>query len=115
LATIYANHLQEVQKYVMETRHLISFYIPALGPSLERRLTAEERKLLLGALDEATRWHNQEVERAEATYRTELEAAGVEFVPIDTEPFRRLARERVPRLFEKVWKPGLYERISETR
>lgn len=115
LATIYANHLQEVQKYVMETRHLISFYIPALGPSLERRLTTQERELLLRALDEATRWHNQEVERAEATYRTELEAAGVEFVPIDTEPFRRLARERVPRLFEKVWKPGLYERISQTR
>lgn len=113
LATIYANHLQEVQKYVMETRHLISFYIPALGPSLERRLTAQERELLLRALDEATRWHNQEVERAEATYRTELETAGVEFVPIDTEPFRRLARERVPRLFEKIWKPGLYERISE--
>ncbi len=79
----------------------------------DRRFNAAERELLLRALGEATRWHNREVERAETTYRTELEAAGVEFVPLDTEPFRRLARERVPRLFEKVWKPGLYERISE--
>ena len=32
LATVYANHLHEVQKYIMETRHLVSFYLPALGP-----------------------------------------------------------------------------------
>lgn len=112
LATIYANHLQEVQKYIMETRHLISFYIPAFGPSLEKRFTEEEQKMLIEALDSTTVWHNLEVERAESEYRRKLEADGVEFVPLDTEPFRKLARERIPPQFEKVWKPGLYERIS---
>jgi TRAP-type C4-dicarboxylate transport system substrate-binding protein len=90
LATIAGCHLQEVQKYAMETRHLISFYIPAFGPYFERRLNAEERALLERALADATRWHNDEVERAEAEYREKLEADGMVFVPLDTEPFRRL-------------------------
>ena len=29
---IAANKWNEVQKYIMETRHLVSFYLPALGP-----------------------------------------------------------------------------------
>ncbi len=37
------------------------------------------------------------------------------FVPLDTEPFRRLAAERLPPLFDGVWKPGLIERITNTR
>ena len=114
LATIYANHLQEVQRYIMETRHLISFYLPAFGPNLERRFTDEEQELLLRALDVSTRWHNKEVERAEDDYRRKLEEGGVEFVAIDPEPFRRLARERIPPQFEKVWKPGLYKSISSS-
>ncbi|MCF7847538.1 MAG: TRAP transporter substrate-binding protein [Kiritimatiellales bacterium] len=113
LATIYANHLQEVQKYIMETRHLIGFYVPSIGPSFDGRFDKQEREWLLQALDEATRWHNQEVARAESEYRRELEASGVEFVPIDVEPFRKLARERLPSQFGSVWKSGLYERISE--
>ncbi len=115
LATIAGCHLQEVQKYAMETRHLISFYIPAFGPYFERRLNAEERALLERALADATRWHNDEVERAEAEYRQKLEADGMVFVPLDTEPFRRLAAERLPPIFAGVWKPGLIERITETR
>jgi tripartite ATP-independent transporter DctP family solute receptor len=115
LATIYACHLNEVQKYAMETRHLISFYVPAVGPYLESRLDTKERALLLRALDDATRWHNAEVERAEQDYRSKLEAAGMIFVPLDTEPFRRLARERLPPHFAHVWKPGLFERTMETK
>jgi len=114
LATVYASHLYETQKYIMETRHLISFYVPAVGPRVERLLTTDERKLFYRALDDATRWHNEEVMRAETEYREKLEAAGVEFVPVDPEPFRRLAHEQLPPLFAKVWKPGLYERIIAT-
>ena len=115
LATVYANHLHEVQKYIMETRHLISFYLPAIGERFTRRLDAQEQALVMRAFDAATEWHNQEVERAEATYRQEIEKAGVEFVPLDVEPFRKLARERIPGQFASVWKRGLYEQISSAQ
>lgn len=112
LATICANHLDEVQSYVMETRHLIGFYIPALGPSFERRFNPQQRQWILAAFDEATRWHNLEVERMEAEYRKKLEAGGMEFVPVDPEPFRDIARRKIPPQFSAIWKPGLYESIS---
>lgn len=115
LATVFASNLHEVQKYAMETRHLISFYIPALGPRLDRLLTADERALLVRALADATRWHNAEVARAEADYRQKLEAAGMVFIPLDTEPFRRIAAERLPPQFAHQWQPGLFERIIQTR
>jgi TRAP-type C4-dicarboxylate transport system substrate-binding protein len=115
LATIYGNHLHEVQKYIMETRHLLGFYVPVIGPYFERRFTEDERALVLDALDDATVWHNRELERAETEYRRKIEAAGCEFVPVDREAFRELAKEKIPGLFEKSWKPGLYRRVSEAR
>lgn len=114
LATIYANHLHEVQKYIMETRHLVSFYLPAMGERFNKRFTTAEQALIMHAFDAATEWHNREVERAEAQYRQEIESAGVEFVTLDIEPFRKIARERIPKQFERVWQKGFYERISSS-
>jgi len=114
LATIYGNNLHEVQKYVMETQHLIGFYIFCVGPHLDARFTDDEQKLIFEAAKEATDWHNREVERSEEDYRKKIEAAGVEFVPVDREAFLSLAKEKIPTQFEKTWKPGLYRRILET-
>ncbi len=114
LATIYGNNLHEVQKYVMETKHLIGFYIFCTGPHFDQRFTSKEKKIILDAACDATQWHNQEVERAEAEYRKKLVAAGVEFVPVDREAFLTLAKEKIPAQFEGRWKPGLYRRILET-
>lgn len=115
LAVIYGNHLDEVQKYVMETRHLLGFYVPVIGPTFERRFTEDERATVMAALDYATDWHNRQLEEAEVDYRTKIEAAGCQFVPVDREAFRELAKEKIPLLFEKSWKPGLYRRVSEAR
>ena len=114
LATIYGNNLHEVQKYVMETQHLIGFYLFCVGPHFDEVFTEEEQKIVLEAAQEATDWHNREVERSEADYRAKIEAADVEFVAVDREAFHTLAKEKIPALFEKTWKPGLYRRILET-
>ena len=114
LATIYGNNLHEVQKYIMETKHLIGFYVFCVGPYFDEHFTPEERAIIIEAAREATDWHNQEVERAEAEYRAKLIEAGVEFVPVDREAFLKLAKEKIPAQFEGIWKPGLYRRILET-
>jgi TRAP-type C4-dicarboxylate transport system substrate-binding protein len=114
LATIYGNNLHEVQKYVMETLHLIGFYILCTGPRFDEHFTASERGIILQAAQAATDWHNQEVEQSEADYREKLEAAGVEFVPVDRPAFQKLAKERIPDQFQKTWRPGLYRQILET-
>jgi tripartite ATP-independent transporter DctP family solute receptor len=115
LATIYGNSLHEVQKYVMQTKHLIGFYLPVTGPFLAKRFTADEQVLIMNALDAATLFHNDTVERSEQEYKEKLEAAGVEFIAIDNEPFRKLAREKIPAKFSDTWKEGMYQAISEAR
>lgn len=114
LATIYGNNLHEVQKYIMETKHLIGFYAFCVGPYLDDRFTEQEREIILEAAQYATDWHNREVERSEAEYRRLLTEAGVQFVPVDREAFVSLAKEKIPEQFEETWQPGLYRRILET-
>jgi len=114
LATIYGNNLHEVQRYVMETRHLIGFFVFCVGPHFASRFTPHEREILLAAAEESTAWHNREVARSEAGYREKLIEGGVEFVPVDREAFLLLAKEKIPPQFEQTWKPGLYRRILET-
>ncbi len=115
LATIYGNNLHEVQKYIMETRHLIGFYILSTGPHFDKKFTQEEQDIILGAAQEATNWHNQELERSEAEYKIKLTEAGVEFVQVDRDAFISLAKERIPAQFAGTWKEGLYKAISETQ
>jgi len=114
LATIYGNNLHEVQKYIMETRHLIGFYILSAGPHFSAKFTDQESQLILDAAQQATLWHNQELERSEGEYIEKLKAAGVKFLPVNRLAFLSLAKEKIPGLFKHVWKAGLYEAISET-
>jgi TRAP-type C4-dicarboxylate transport system substrate-binding protein len=115
LATIYGNNLYEVQQYIMETRHLIGFFIFFTGESWEKRLTPEERALLTEARCEANRWHNRNLEASEKEFRRKLMEAGVEFVEVDREAFRRIAKSEIPKQFEGIWKSGIYEKIINSK
>lgn len=114
LAVIYGNNLYEVQKYIMETEHLIGFYLFCMGPHVRERFSPEEITLMREALAETTWWYNREVADSEKEYRKLLEDFGNEFVLVDREAFRKLAIEKIPPLFESHWVPGIYQRISET-
>jgi TRAP-type transport system periplasmic protein len=111
LATIYGNNLHEVQKYIMETQHLIGFFIFFTGDAWEERFTSEERALLTEARREANRWHNRQLEASEEEFRRKLKKAGAEFVEVDREAFREIAKTKIPQQFQGVWKPGIYEAI----
>lgn len=114
LATIYGNNLHEVQKYIMETQHLIGFFIFFTGDAWEKRFTDEERAVLDEARREANRWHNERLEASEEEFRDKLMAAGVEFVEVDRGAFREIAKSRIPQQFEGIWKPGIYEAIANS-
>jgi len=114
LATIYGNNLHEVQKCIMETRHLVGFFIFFTGDSWEARFTDEERALLTEARIEAKRWHNQRLEESEEEFRRKLIKAGVEFVEVDRDAFREIAKSKIPPLFDGIWKPGIYKEIANS-
>ena len=81
---------------------------------MDKRFTADEQTLIMNALEAATGFHNDTVASSEQAYRDKLEAAGVEFIAIDNEPFRVLARQQIPKKFAGTWKDGMYQAISQT-
>jgi tripartite ATP-independent transporter DctP family solute receptor len=115
LEVIYTSNLQEVQKYVMETKHLVSFYIFSVGERFYEYFSEENQKHIQEALKEATQYHNDLVVQYEADYRRKLTEAGMEFIEVNQNAFRTLAVEKLPLEFGKSWKKGFYERISKMK
>ena len=50
LEVIYSSHLYEVQKYVMNTKHLLSFYVLVIGDAFYEKYTPQEQEILLSAI-----------------------------------------------------------------
>ncbi len=113
LEVIYTSNLQEVQKYVMETQHLISFYLFSVGERFYEKFSEETISQIEAAVEEASSFHNDLVVQYEADYRTKLTEAGMEFIPVDQDAFRKLAVECLPLEFGDSWKPGFYQEIGE--
>lgn len=115
LEVIYTSHLYETQSYIMETKHLISFYTAAIGDFFYEKFSSEEQEILKEAIYEAVDYQNELVRKYEVEFREKLTSYGVEFVEVDKEAFEKLAIETLPELFKDQWAPGLYERIQAVK
>ena len=115
LEVIYTSHLYEVQDYVMETRHLLSFYVLVVGDAFYTKYDKAEQELLLKASHQTATYHNDLVNEYEKTYRQKLLHEGVEFVEVDRQAFEQLASEKLPEAFKEIWEPGVFNRIIRTQ
>jgi tripartite ATP-independent transporter DctP family solute receptor len=88
----------EQVKYVMELKTFPQQNITAINRETWERLTAEQQKIMLEALDEAGRWFNEMVSAdAEQTIekiQSEHRATYIREAEIDRAAFARLAREK---------------------
>ena len=115
LEVIYTSHLYEVQRYIMETDHLLSFYVMTVGDSFYRKFDTDAQNLLLQASRESAVYHNSLVAEYEKFYRDALLKEGIEFIEVDKEAFYKLASQKLPKEFDGLWRPGVYHRIINTR
>jgi len=115
LEVIYTNNFQEVQEYIMETKHLLSFYVLAVGDRFYEKYTEGERFAIRQAIDEAVIFHDAKLEEYENDYRKKLIAAGVKFEAVDRASFEQIAKEKLPEIFKGEWKEGLFEEIVNTK
>jgi len=113
LEVIYTSHLFETQKYIMETKHLISFYIASIGDYFYEKFTEQEQHLLTEAINEAADYQNKLVKKYDAEFREKLIASGVEFIEVNKKAFEELAVETLPDLFRDKWAPNIYKRIKK--
>jgi TRAP-type transport system periplasmic protein len=114
LEVIYTSHLYETQKYIMETRHLLSFYIVEVGDPFFKKFSEENQGIIFDAARKAGIYQNELMEEYEADYKEKLIKHGTEFIEVDREGFEKLAIEVIPPYFEGKWEDGLFERILVT-
>ena len=115
LEVIYTNNFQEVQKYIMNTQHLLSFYLLVVGDNFYKKFDDLEQKIIEDIIDKSVRYHDELLESYEEKYKRDLVDAGVEFVEVDREAFENIARVKLPQAFGHEWKEGLFEKIIETK
>lgn len=90
LALISSYGFAEVFPYVMETEHVRSWIYMVMSEAKFQSLPADLQEAVLEAAAEAQAWERECFHNDEQTLRTNLEAAGMEFVPVDKASFEEL-------------------------
>jgi len=111
LEVIYTSHLYEAQSYIMNTRHLIGFYVIAAGERFFSKFSEQHQQIISEAITEAVVYHNGIVESYELEYIRKLKEHGARFVDVNRHSFEKLAREKLPLEFSDTWKSGVFDRI----
>ncbi len=115
LEVIYTSHIYEAQKYIMETKHLLSFYIVETGDQFFRKFSKKNQDIIIDAVNEAAKYQNSLMQEYEEKYRQEILASGTEFIKVDRKAFEELALKEIPPYFKNIWVPDLFERIAEVK
>ena len=111
LATITANKFSEVQDYCMLTNHIVDMYKIQCSAEWWNGLSDAQKAVISESIAEAIEYGNNLVAETEAQYRTEMEAAGVQFVELDTTPFKEQAMDTINDLGANYFKEGLMDRV----
>lgn len=95
LAMIDSGSLYEVQDYIMNTDHLVSYIYIVMGEAQWQALTAEEQQIIADAAKVAQEYEHELFLEAETALYDKMVEKGVEFVDVDYNAFRDIAVEGV--------------------
>ena len=113
---IAASSFQEVQKYLMLTQHVRSVAWFGVSEVWFNRLSDEHRKLILAEATSAAQWNNKKLAEEEETILATL-SQKMTVIPskeIDSAAFRERIKTAAGE-FQKVWKPGLVDAITNAK
>lgn len=113
LEAVHTSSLFEVQRYIMETQHLLGVYILMMSDARWSRLSEEHRTLLSEAIAEAGAFERERMLAYEQTYREDLAKKGMQFIEVDDAAFRQRVLATVPQHFQSEWAPNLFQRIQQ--
>ena len=116
LDLIYTSSYFQVQKYVMDTKHVYGPYLVTMSDKFYSGLPADLKKVVDDAVKEAGTYERGIVENGEVQFRGELEKKGMKFVAVDRQAFLD-KMQGLPEQLEKSekWIPGQYQQIVETK
>ncbi|BAS27922.1 C4-dicarboxylate ABC transporter substrate-binding protein [Limnochorda pilosa] len=111
---IYPARLQEVQKYMSMTNHLLSFTVLVVNKRFFDSLSPDLQAAVRSAAAEALEYQRRYVEEVTSDLIQKMEAEGVQVNWPDLEPFRKATRSVHDGYIGKKFSRELYETLLQT-
>jgi tripartite ATP-independent transporter DctP family solute receptor len=111
---IYEGKLYEVQKFVMMTEHISSYFHWVVNEKFYQGLSPADRKLVEDVVRSAADWGStKQVEKA-AELRAIMEKQyGVKFIEVDKPKFIQAARPAIDQIATQQWAPEVKDLLKE--
>ena len=111
---IYEAKLYEVQKFVMMTEHLSTYFHWIVNEKFYQSLSPEHRKLVEDTVRTAADWGSSKQQEKAAELRATMEKQyGVKFVDVDKAKFIQLARPAIEKIAAEQWAPEVRPLLKE--
>lgn len=88
LATIESNNLNQVQEYLVLTKHIVATFMLSINESKFQSLSTEQQQILYDAAEEAAKFNNEMVMKQEEELIQVLENKGMKVVEVDIQAFQ---------------------------
>ncbi|MCB1994028.1 MAG: TRAP transporter substrate-binding protein DctP, partial [Geminicoccaceae bacterium] len=112
LPTIASAKLNEVQKYLVLTGHIITPRLVIANNDWLNGLEEADREILEGAIAEAVAWQDAELASQEASLQGTLEQQGMIVIDPNVESFRKPVLEQLPPKFVDKWGEGTWDALA---
>lgn len=112
LPTIQGAKLNEVQKFLVLTGHIITPRLVIVNSDFWKGLNAADRTLLEAAIAAGVAWQDKELATQEGTLVDTLKTAGMTVINPDLESFRKPVLATLPGQFESKWGKGTWDTLS---
>ncbi len=115
LPTIDAAKFYEVQKYLVLTGHIITPRLVVINEKFWEKLSPEDQKIVEAAVQNGIKWNNEQILSKEKSLLDKFKEKGMIIIKPNVEEFRAAVLKVVPKMFEKKWGKGMWEKIEEIK
>lgn len=112
LPTIQSAKLNEVQKFLVLTGHIITPRLVVVNEEFWKGLSAADRATVEAAIASGVAWQDAELSRQEGTLVDTLKGAGMTVIEPDLESFRKPVLAKLPAQFESKWGKGTWDALA---
>lgn len=112
LPTIQSAKLNEVQKYLVLTGHILTPRLLIMNEAVLKGLDAKDRDILDAAIAAGVIWQDAELIRQEGSLVETLTKGGMTVIEPDLESFRKPVLATVPAKFEDKWGKGNWDKLA---
>jgi tripartite ATP-independent transporter DctP family solute receptor len=111
LPTIQSAKLNEVQKFLVLTGHIITPRLVIANEDFLKKLSDGDRGIVMTAIKNGAAWQDKELADQEGQATEALKKAGMTVIEPDVESFRKPVLAKVPAQFEGKWGKGTWDKL----